>query len=175
VDVLRDSIGYVPQDSFLFSTTIKGNIEFFNPVYSDDEIDNATKISGVYENIISFPYGYDTVVGERGVTLSGGQKQRISIARAIVKDASILILDDCLSAVDTETENKILNNFKELLKDRTGIIISHRVSTVKAANEIIYLDNGRIVEQGTHEQLMGLNGQYYHLYKTQSEIKEVVL
>lgn len=167
-DILRDSIGYVPQDSFLFSTTIKGNIEFFKPIYSDDDIENAAKLSGVYENIVAFPNGFNTIVGERGTTLSGGQKQRISIARAIVKNASILILDDCLSAVDTETENKILKNFKELLEDRTGIIISHRVSTLKDADEIIYLDNGKIVERGSHDQLMELKGHYYKLYQSQS-------
>lgn len=172
VDILRDSIGYVPQDSFLFSTTIKGNIEFFKPIYSDDDIENAAKLSGVYENIIAFPDGFDTIVGERGATLSGGQKQRISIARAIVKDASILILDDCLSAVDTETENMILKNFKELLKDRTGIIISHRVSTLKDADEIIFLENGKITERGSHDELMQQGGQYYHLYQVQSAIAD---
>lgn len=168
VDTVRDSIGYVPQDSFLFSTTIKGNIEFFKPIYSDDDIENAAKLSGIYENIIAFPDGFDTIVGERGTTLSGGQKQRISIARAIVKDASILILDDCLSAVDTETEHRILQNFKELLKDRTGIIISHRVSTLKDADEIIFLENGKVAEHGTHDELMQLHGQYYNLYMVQS-------
>lgn len=167
-DVLRDSIGYVPQDSFLFSTTIKENIEFFKPIYSDDDIENAAKLSGVYENIVAFPNGFNTVVGERGATLSGGQKQRISIARAIVKKASVLILDDCLSAVDTETENRILKNFKQILQDRTGIIISHRISTLKDADEIIYMENGKIVESGSHDELMELGGRYYNLYLAQS-------
>ena len=116
VDVLRENIAYVPQDSFLFSTTIKENIEFFRPVYSDEDIENATRLSDIYDNIISFPEGFDTVVGERGVTLSGGQKQRISIARAIIKNASIIILDDCLSAVDTETEQNLKQFFRDFKK-----------------------------------------------------------
>lgn len=168
VDILRESIGYVPQDSFLFSTTIKENIEFFRPVYSDDDIENAAKLSDIYDNIMDFPRGFDTMVGEYGTTLSGGQKQRISIARAIVKDPSILILDDCLSAVDTETENKILQNFKKILKNRTGIIISHRISTIKNADEIIFLENGKVIERGSHDELMSKKGNYYNLYLAQS-------
>lgn len=172
VDVLRESIGYVPQDNFLFSTTIRNNIEFFRYDHSDDEVVEATKMAGVYDNILSFPGGFDTVVGERGVTLSGGQKQRISIARAIIKDPSILIFDDSLSAVDTKTEELILNNIKTILKDRTGIIISHRVSTVKHADEIILMDKGKIVEKGTHEELMALKGAYYNLYVIQMDQNE---
>jgi len=169
VDILRECIGYVPQDNFLFSTTIKRNIEFFRSIYSNDEIEEAAKASGVFENIVSFPDGFDTMVGERGTTLSGGQKQRISIARAIIKNPSILILDDSLSAVDTKTEEEILCNLKQVLENRTGIIISHRISTIMHADEILYMNNGRIVERGNHEQLMALEGQYYELYKAQSD------
>ncbi len=173
VDLLRESIGYVPQDNFLFSTTIRNNIEFFRNLYTDFEIEEATKISGVYDNIVSFPDGFDTVVGERGVMLSGGQKQRISIARALVKKPSLLILDDSLSAVDTKTEEEILVNIREHLKRRTGIIISHRVSTVKFADEIIVMDNGRITERGSHEELMLLGGAYYSLFQAQNQ-QEVI-
>ncbi|OGO81416.1 MAG: ATPase, partial [Clostridiales bacterium GWC2_40_7] len=172
VDLLRESIGYVPQDNFLFSTTIRNNIEFFKNLYSDFEIEQAARISGVYENIISFPEGFNTVVGERGVTLSGGQKQRISIARALVKKPSLFILDDSLSAVDTKTEEEILTNIREHLKKRTGIIISHRVSTLKFADEIVVMDNGRITERGTHEELMVLEGAYYSLFRAQNEQEE---
>lgn len=169
---LRESIGFVPQDNFLFSTTIKENIEFFKHIHSDDEIFEATRVAGVYDNIAAFPNGFDTVIGERGVTLSGGQKQRISIARAIVKDPSILIFDDSLSAVDTKTETLILTNIKNVLKSRTGIIISHRVSTVKHCDEIIMLDKGKIVERGNHDTLMSQHGFYYNLFSIQSEDKE---
>jgi len=172
VDLLRESIGYVPQDNFLFSTTIRNNIEFFKNLYSDFEIEQAARISGVYENIVSFPEGFNTIVGERGVTLSGGQKQRISIARALVKKPSLLILDDSLSAVDTKTEEEILTNIREHLKKRTGIIISHRVSTLKFADEIVVMDNGRITERGTHEELMLLEGAYYSLFRAQNEQEE---
>lgn len=173
VDVLRENIGYVPQDNFLFSTTIKNNIEFFRHDHTEDEVMEATRMAGVYDNIVSFPNGFDTVVGERGVTLSGGQKQRISIARAIIKAPSILILDDSLSAVDTKTEEIILNNIKTILKDRTGVIISHRVSSVKHADEIVFMDKGKIVERGTHEELMELKGLYYDLYRIQMDQNEV--
>lgn len=164
---LRENIGYVPQDNFLFSTTIRENIEFFNSEYSLEDVEEAAKISSVYDNIIDFPEGFDTVVGERGITLSGGQKQRISIARAVIKDPSILILDDSLSAVDTKTEEEILKNIKEVLDERTGIIIAHRVSTIKHADEIVVLDKGKIVEKGNHEELMEQKGEYYRLYCSQ--------
>ena len=169
VDILRECIGYVPQDNFLFSTTIRSNIEFFRHIYSDDEIEEAARLSGVYDNIVSFPDGFETVIGERGTTLSGGQKQRISIARAIVKDPSILILDDSLSAVDTKTEEEILGNLKKLLAERTGIIISHRITTIMHADEIIYMEDGRIAERGTHQQLLDMKGLYYELHKAQTE------
>lgn len=174
VDVLRESIGYVPQDNFLFSTTIRNNIEFFRHDHTEDEVIDATRMAGVYDNIASFPEGLDTVVGERGVTLSGGQKQRISIARAIIKTPSILILDDSLSAVDTKTEELILGNIKAILRERTGIIISHRVSTVKHADEIVFMDKGRLVERGTHEELMELKGMYFKLYMVQMDQSESV-
>ncbi len=167
---LRESIGYVPQDNFLFSTTIRNNIEFFRPIYQDEQVNLASKMAGVYDDILSFPDGFETVVGERGVTLSGGQKQRVSIARAIIKEPSILILDDSLSAVDTKTEEKILNNLKKVLEGRTGIIIAHRVSSVRYADQIIFMDNGRIIERGKHDELMEMKGAYYRLY--QSQIKK---
>lgn len=165
---LRDNIGYVPQDNFLFSTTIKENIQFFNSDISDEEIEDAAKLSRVYDNINDLPEGFNTVIGERGITLSGGQKQRISIARAIIKNPSILILDDSLSAVDTKTEEEILMNIKDILKGRTGIIIAHRISTIKHADEIVVLDHGKIIERGTHEELILLRGSYYSLYCSQT-------
>ncbi len=167
IATIRDNIGCVPQDNFLFSASIKENIEFFRPEYSDEAIEEAAKMSSVYENIVDFPEGFETVVGERGVTLSGGQKQRISIARALIKDPAILVLDDSLSAVDTQTEEAILGNIKAVLKGRTGIIIAHRVSTIKHADEIIVLERGRIVERGAHETLLSLQGYYYRLYQSQ--------
>jgi ATP-binding cassette subfamily B protein len=169
IDILRECIGFVPQDNFLFSTTIRNNIEFFRSIYSDDEIEEAARLSCVYDNIVSFPNGFNTVIGERGATLSGGQKQRISIARAIVKNPSILILDDSLSAVDTKTEVERLGNIKRLLEKRTGILISHRISTIMHADEILFMNGGRIIERGNHEQLMEHKGLYYELYKAQTE------
>jgi ATP-binding cassette subfamily B protein len=170
LDVLRENIGYAPQDNFLFSTSVRNNIEFFRPIYQDEQVVTASKMAGIYDDILTFPDGFETVVGERGVTLSGGQKQRVSIARAIIKDPSILILDDSLSAVDTKTEEKILNNLKEVLKGKTGIIIAHRVSSVRYADQIIFMDDGRIIERGTHDELMKMKGAYYRLY--QSQIKK---
>lgn len=175
-DILRESIGVVPQDNFLFSTTIKNNIEFFRDDFSEEDVIEAAKMAGVYDNIIGFPDGFDTMVGERGMSLSGGQKQRISIARAIVKDPSLLIFDDSLSAVDTNTETLILSNIKNVLKDKTGIIISHRVSSVMHADNIIVLDKGRIIEAGTHDELIAEQGSYYNLYNVQThENKKEVL
>jgi ATP-binding cassette subfamily B protein len=168
ITTLRDNIGCVPQDNFLFSASIKDNIEFFDRSYTDEDVEEASKISSVYENIIEFPEGFDTVVGERGITLSGGQKQRISIARAVIKDPSILVMDDSLSAVDTSTEEEILLNIKSILKGRTGIIIAHRISTIKYADEIIVMDRGRIIERGNHEELLDKRGEYYKLYCAQT-------
>lgn len=169
IEVLRENIGFVPQDNFLFSTTIKQNISFYHAGISDEEVEQAARMSGVYDNIIEFPNGFDTVVGERGVTLSGGQRQRVSIARALAKNPSLLILDDSLSAVDTGTEAEILGNLKSILNKRTGIIISHRVSTVMHSDKIIYLDDGAVIEEGSHQELMDLGGAYYKLYISQTE------
>ena len=169
LDAIRSSIGYVPQDVFLFSDSISNNISF--GIDSDENIENrvhtAAKQADIYNNIIDFPFGFETRVGERGITLSGGQKQRISIARAIIRDPQILIFDDCLSAVDTETEEKILNHLKDLMQGKTTVIISHRVSSVKHADQIIVLDKGSILERGTHDELLELNGAYASLYQKQ--------
>jgi ATP-binding cassette, subfamily B, multidrug efflux pump len=166
---LRGSIGYVPQEVFLFSDSIENNIAFgLNPNQEVlTRIEKAAENADVLSNITSFKEGFKTVLGERGITLSGGQKQRVSIARAIVKDPQILIFDDCLSAVDTETEENILNNLKEIMHGKTSIIISHRVSSVKNANNIIVLENGKVAEQGTHQQLIDSNGIYADLYQRQ--------
>ena len=169
LEALRNAFGYVPQDNFLFSASIKDNITFFKPGYSDSEIENAAKNSCIYDSIISFPDGFDTILGERGVNLSGGQKQRISIARAIIRDPAILILDDSLSAVDTITETKILENFRRIRKGKTTIIIAHRLSAVESADEIIVMEKGRICERGTHEELLAKGGVYYGMYAEQSE------
>jgi ATP-binding cassette subfamily B protein len=164
---LRKNIGYVPQEGFLFSETIKSNIAFGQEQLDEDEIIEAARNARVHENIMSFPKGYDTKVGERGVTLSGGQKQRVSIARAILGHPNILIFDDCLSAVDTETEEHILQNLKKVSKETTTLIISHRVSSVKHADSIIVLKDGGIIETGDHEKLVELDGYYADLYKKQ--------
>jgi len=165
---LRENIGYVPQENFLFSTTIRENISFaFEEKIEEEKIIKAAKLSELYSNVIEFPEKFDTVLGERGVTLSGGQKQRTSIARAIIKNPGILVLDDSLSAVDTQTEEKILENLKEFMKTRTTIIISHRISTIKNADEIIVLDNGEIVQRGTHDQLIEHEGIYKSIYEKQ--------
>lgn len=165
--VLRKCIGYVPQDNFLFSARIKENISFFDTTYTDEEIENAAKLSCVYDNIKAFPKGFDTIIGDRGVNLSGGQKQRISIARAIIKEPRLLILDDALSAVDTKTEEEIINNFADILKDKMGIIIAHRISAVKHADEIVVMEHGQIIERGRHEELLAKRGSYYEIYQEQ--------
>ena len=164
---LRNAIGYVPQDAFLFSDTIKNNIKFGKEDATDEEVLNAAKQAHVHKNIIKFNNGYETVLGERGITLSGGQKQRISIARAIIKNPEILLFDDCLSAVDTETEEKILKNLKKVSKGKTTIIVGHRVSSAKNADKIIVLDGGKIVQEGTHDSLVNVEGYYKHLYLKQ--------
>jgi len=163
---LRTKTGYVQQDVFLFSDTIKNNISF-SGVYSDDAVKQAAKQAVVYDNIEGFSEKFETVVGERGITLSGGQKQRISIARAIIKNPSIFIFDDCLSAVDSDTEQQILGNFKKVTQQKTGIIISHRVSSIQNADEIIVLGGGAIIERGTHAELLLLKGEYFNLYQKQ--------
>ncbi len=164
---LRDSIGYVPQDAFLFSDSIKNNIKFGKENATDDDVIQAAKNAQVHKNIVKFNSGYDTVLGERGITLSGGQKQRVSIARAIIKSPKILLFDDCLSAVDTETEEKILKNLNKISKGKTTIIVSHRVSSAKNADKIIVLDDGEIVQEGTHDTLINIDGYYKHLYLKQ--------
>ena len=170
---LRNSIGIVPQDAFLFSDSIKNNIKFGKENATDQEVFDAAKSAEVHNNIIGFSKQYDTVLGERGITLSGGQKQRVSIARAIIKDPAILLFDDCLSAVDTETEEAILNNLQGICKNKTTIIVSHRVSSAKNADRIIILDEGKIIEQGSHNQLINQDGYYAALYLKQLSEKEL--
>ncbi len=170
---IRNSIGIVPQDAFLFSDTVKNNIKFGKENATDEEVEAAAKSAVVHDNIMGFNKQYDTILGERGITLSGGQKQRVSIARAIIKNPEILLFDDCLSAVDTETEEAILNNLQEICKDKTTIIVSHRVSSAKNADRIIILDEGRILEQGSHNQLINLEGYYAALYTKQLSEKEL--
>lgn len=170
---VRDHIGFVPQDAFLFSDSIKNNIKFGKEDATDEEVMEAAKKAVVHKNIVKFKNQYDTVLGERGITLSGGQKQRVSIARAMIKNAPILLLDDCLSAVDTETEEAILNNLSEFCKDKTTIIVSHRVSSAKNADQIIILDDGKIIQQGSHYQLVNQEGYYKELYYKQLSEKEL--
>ena len=172
LNALRGSIGYVPQEVFLFSDTILNNIAYglkeFNGTDQEiAKIHKAAKDADIYDNIMEFPNGFDTKVGERGITLSGGQKQRISIARAIIKNPSILIFDDCLSAVDTETEERILTSLKDLMKGKTSIIISHRISSVMHCDKTIVLEDGAIIEQGTHQSLLEQKGIYYELHQKQ--------
>jgi ATP-binding cassette subfamily B protein len=170
---LRRQIGFVPQEAFLFSDTIKNNIKFGDVNADDVKIEKAATDAYIHHNIIEFKNGYNTYVGERGVTLSGGQKQRISIARAIIKEPQILIFDDCLSAVDTETEEIILNNLHKISEDKTTIIISHRISSIKNADKIIVIENGEIIQQGTHNELLIKNGYYKELYEQQLLEKEI--
>jgi ATP-binding cassette subfamily B protein len=176
LEPLRRNIGFVPQETFLFSDTIRENIAFGREDATDAEIRKAAEAANIASDIESFPESYRTVVGERGITLSGGQKQRTAIARAILRNPSILILDDALSSVDTQTEDKILNHLREIMKGRTTIFISHRVSTVRNADLIAVLHAGRIVELGTHQELIALNGYYTDLYNKQlleEELAEV--
>ncbi len=170
---LRNCVGFVPQDAFLFSDSIKNNIKFGNELATDEAIVNVAKEAMVHDNIIAFKNQYETILGERGITLSGGQKQRVSIARALLKSPKILLLDDCLSAVDTETEEQILNNLSRITKDKTTIIVSHRVSSIKNANYIIVLDQGQIIEEGTHTQLINIGGYYADLYLKQLSEKDL--
>lgn len=167
INVLRKDIGYVPQDNFLFSATVAENVAFGGDGFRQEEVEGASRIAQVHDNIMDFPEGYRTLVGERGVTLSGGQKQRVSIARAVIKNPKILILDDCLSAVDTNTEELILKRLRDVMATRTSIIISHRISTIQRADEIVVLDDGLIVERGTHDELIAANGLYTDIYRKQ--------
>lgn len=164
---LRNSISVVPQESFLFSDTINNNIKFGKINASQEEIIEAAKLAQVHQNIIDFKDGYESILGERGVSLSGGQRQRVSIARALLKNADIYLFDDCLSAVDTDTEEKILNNLSQIAKDKTRIIVSHRITVTRNADFILMLENGKIVEQGTHQELFQKQGIYRQYYNTQ--------
>lgn len=163
----RSQIGFVPQEVFLFSDTIKNNIAFGLDTVTDDEVYDAAKNASVYNNIIDFEEKFETMLGERGITLSGGQKQRVSIARALIMAPRILIFDDCLSAVDTKTEEEILQNLGKIMHNKTSILIAHRISTIKNADKILVLDDGKIIEQGTHNELISLNGSYTALYNNQ--------
>jgi len=165
--VLRKNIGFVPQETFLFSETIRENVKFGTTSASDADAERAAEISGILPDIRGFPRGFDTMVGERGLTLSGGQKQRTAIARAVIRDPRILILDDALASVDTYTEERILRHLTEVMAGRTTLLISHRVSTIRNADEIVVLDDGQIVERGKHEELLALNGHYTELYNKQ--------
>jgi len=165
----RENVGFVPQDIFLFSDTIENNIAFGykNKLPEKEVIEQAAKDAAIYTSIIGFEKGFKTRVGERGVTLSGGQKQRVSIARAIIKAPKILIFDDCLSAVDTETEDIILTNLSKIMKNKTSIIVSHRISSIRNANHIVMIENGELIEKGTHQELIAAKGAYYKMYQKQ--------
>ncbi|PWS26630.1 ABC transporter [Pedobacter yonginense] len=163
----RGQIGFVPQEVFLFSDSIKNNIAFGLDEVTDEQVFDAAKNASVYHNIMDFEERFETMLGERGITLSGGQKQRVSIARALIKSPKILIFDDCLSAVDTKTEEEILQNLGEIMLGKTSILIAHRISTIKNADKILVLDEGKIIEQGTHHQLLSLNGAYTEMYNNQ--------
>jgi ATP-binding cassette subfamily B protein len=164
---IRDIIGYVPQDNFLFSQTVAYNLKFGDPSKGEAEIEAAAKTAQVYNEILNFPKGFKSELGERGVNMSGGQKQRVSIARALAKNPKLVILDDALSAVDTKTEEAILNHLERALTDTTTILIAHRISTIKHADLILVLDHGKIVERGTHSQLIEMSGIYRDMYEKQ--------
>ncbi|MFN5295768.1 MAG: ABC transporter ATP-binding protein [Flavobacteriales bacterium] len=166
ISALRNNVGYVPQEVFLFSDSIRNNITFGMNA-SEQQIAEAAAIADVQDTIVAFPDGYDTQLGERGINLSGGQKQRVSIARAVIKNPEILLFDDCLSAVDTHTEDRIIRELRRIMVGKSSIVIAHRISTVKDADHIIYLDQGRIIEQGTHSELLDMEGAYAQLYKKQ--------
>ncbi len=168
IKALRDNIAYVPQDNFLFSDTIANNIAFSLENSEDlESIERVSKLADVHDNIVEFPDKYQTVLGERGVTVSGGQKQRISIARALLKDAPILILDDSVSAVDTKTERVIIGGLKETRKGRTTILIAHRISTIEHMDKIIFIDDGKLLDMGTHEELLSRCEEYANMVELQ--------
>ena len=173
---LRKNIGIVEQDPFLFSMTVEDNIAYgVEKEVSVQELENAAKSAAIHESILDFPEGYKTLVGEKGVSLSGGQKQRIAIARALLKDPKILILDDSTSAVDSETEEKIQKALDELMKGRTTFIIAHRIQTLMKANKIIVLDKGKIVQTGTHEDLLKIDGFYKEVFDVQTKIENELI
>jgi ATP-binding cassette subfamily B protein len=164
---LRRSMGFVPQDTFLFSESLAENVAFGMDAARPEQIERAAEIASIYGDISEFPEKFGTMIGERGLTLSGGQKQRTALARAIIRDPQILVLDDALSSVDTETEERILDQLREVMKGRTTIIVSHRCSTVRDADQIAVLVDGRIAELGTHQELLGIGGYYADLYQKQ--------
>jgi ATP-binding cassette, subfamily B, multidrug efflux pump len=164
---LRKKMGYVPQEHILFTGTVYENIAFAKPDAKPEEVEKAAKIASIHQDVLNFPDGYETIVGERGVALSGGQKQRISLARALITDPDVLILDDALSAVDARTEYNILKQLAENRKNKTTLIIAHRISAIESADWIIVLEQGQIAEQGDHASLMRKNGWYRHMYERQ--------
>ncbi len=166
-------MGYVPQDPFLFSTSLRRNIALGREEYSEEELERAIKIAKLDRDLEIFPKGLETLVGERGVTLSGGQKQRATLARALIMDSPVLVLDDCLSSVDAQTEAEILAGLRPFLKEKTCLIISHRISAVKEADEILVLDDGKIIERGDHEALVRRGGVYADLYQQQRLSEEL--
>jgi ATP-binding cassette subfamily B protein len=173
IKALRENIAYVPQDTFLFSTTIRENIVFGNPGASEGEIANAARIAQIDEDIRTFPMDIETLIGEKGVMLSGGQKQRIAIARAILLNPRIMILDDALSSVDTQTEEWIWNGLREISDGKTRIVVSHRLASIKEADKIIVLDDGEITEMGDHQSLLSMGGIYAEIYRRQQIEEEL--
>jgi len=173
LEVLRKHISFVTQETFLFSDTLRNNIAYGIDGATEEQILEAASLAQLDKDVREFPKGYDTMLGERGITLSGGQKQRVSLARALIRDPAILILDDALSAVDTHTEEDILRRLRGVMSNRTSILISHRISTVQLADRIIVLHEGEVVEAGTHEQLVALDGRYADLYQKQLLAEEL--